>query len=151
MAVNIDITKSYVLQSIHEKAKPETMFFSDRYFTTGKSDIHTEDKILVEYKKSGERKLAHFVPERGGAIPIERDGYTVAEFGPAYIAERLPLSADELAARGFGEPLIAGSTPAQRAIRLLAEDLETLEKRTRRRIEWMCAQLMQNNALTMQE
>ena len=83
MAVNIDITKSYVLQSIHEKAKPETMFFSDRYFTTGKSDIHTEDKILVEYKKSGERKLAHFVPERGGAIPIERDGYTVAEFGPA--------------------------------------------------------------------
>ena len=72
MAVNIDITKSYVLQSIHEKAKPETMFFSDRYFTTGKSDIHTEDKILVEYKKSGERKLAHFVPERGGAIPIER-------------------------------------------------------------------------------
>mgnify|MGYP000755757053 FL=1 len=151
MAVNIDITKSYVLQSIHEKAKPETTFFSDRYFTTGRNDIHAEDKILVEYKKSGERKLAHFVPERGGAIPIERDGYTVAEFGPAYIAERLPLTADELAARGFGEPLIAGSTPAQRAIRLLAEDLETLENRTRRRIEWMCAQLMQNNAITMQE
>ncbi|MEI3017130.1 MAG: hypothetical protein V8T38_08505 [Oscillospiraceae bacterium] len=39
MAVNLDITQSYVLQSIAEKAKPESMFFSERYFTTGRNDI----------------------------------------------------------------------------------------------------------------
>ena len=151
MAVNIDITKSYVLESILENTKPETMFFSDRYFTTGRNDIHTEDSVLVEYKKGGQRKLANFVPERGGAIAVERDGYTMSEFRPAYIAEKRPLTADELSQRGFGEPLVTGSTPAQRAIRLLAEDLADLEMRTRRRIEWMCAQVMQNNAITMQE
>lgn len=37
MAVNLDITQTYVLQSIAEKVKPESMFFSDRYFTTGKT------------------------------------------------------------------------------------------------------------------
>lgn len=151
MAVNLDITQSYVLQSIAEKIKPETMFFSDRYFTTGNTDIFTTDSVLVEYKRAGQRKMAHFVPERGGAIPVERDGYEMSEFRPAYIAESRSLTVDELSKRGFGEPLITGSTPAQRAIRLLAEDLTELELRTRRRIEWMCAQVMMNNSITMQE
>ena len=151
MAVNLDITQTYVLQSIAEKVKPESMFFSDRYFTTGKNDIFTSDKVLVEYQRAGQRKMAHFVAERGGAISVGRDGYEVSEFRPAYIAESRPLTVDELSKRGFGEPLITGSTPAQRAIRLLADDLRELDIRTRRRIEWMCAQVMQNNAITMQE
>ena len=148
MAVNLDITQSYVLQSIHEKIKPEAMFFSERYFTTSKNDIFTTDKVLVEYKRAGQRKMAHFVPERGGAIPVERDGYEMSEFRPAYIAESRSLTVDELSKRGFGEPLITGSTPAQRAIRLLAEDLTELEIRTRRRIEWMSAQVMMTMAST---
>lgn len=151
MAVNLDITQSYVLQSIAEKIKPEAMFFSERYFTTSKTDIFTTDSVLVEYKRAGQRKMAHFVPERGGAIPVERDGYEMSEFRPAYIAESRSLTVDELSKRGFGEPLITGSTPAQRAIRLLAEDLTELELRTRRRIEWMCSSVMMNNSITMQE
>lgn len=151
MAVNLDITQTYVLQSIAEKAKPESMFFSERYFTTGRNDIFTSDKVLVEYKRAGQRKMARFVADRGGAINVGRDGYELSEFRPAYIAESRSLTVDELAKRGFGEALVTGSTPAQRAIRLLAEDFTELEIRTRRRIEWMCAQVMQNNAITMQE
>ena len=151
MAVNLDITQSYVLQSIAEKAKPESMFFSERYFTTGRNDIFTSDKVLVEYKRAGQRKMARFVAERGGAISVGRDGYELSEFRPAYIAESRSLTVDDLSKRGFGEALVTGSTPAQRAIRLLAEDFTELEIRTRRRIEWMCAQVMQNNAITMQE
>lgn len=151
MAVNLDITQSYVLQSITENVKPESMFFSERYFTTGRDDIFTADAVLVEYQRADERKLAHFVAERSGAINVERGGYELAEFRPAYIAESRSLTADELAKRGFGEPLIVGSTPAQRAIRLLADDIKKLDLRVRRRVEWMCAQVMQNNAITMQE
>ncbi len=151
MAVNIDITQSSVLQAITEDITPEAMFFSERYFTTGREDVFAQDKVLVEYKRAGKRKMAHFVADRGGAIPVERGGYEMAEFRPAYIAESRSLTVDELAQRGFGEPLISGSTPAQRAIRLLAEDIKELDIRTRRRIEWMCAQVMMNNAITMQE
>lgn len=151
MALNIDITQSYVLQAITEEIVPETMFFSKRYFTTGREDIFEKDKVLLEYKRAGKRKMAHFVADRGGAIPVERGGYEMAEFRPAYIAESRLLTVDELAQRGFGEPLIAGSTPAQRAVRLLADDIKELDLRTSRRIEWMCAQCMMNNAITMQE
>ncbi len=151
MAINLDITQTYVLQSIAEKAKPEAMFFSNRYFTTGSDDVFTADNVLVEYERAGQRKLAHFVSERGSAIPVERSGYEMASFRPAYIAESRSLTVDQLTKRGFGEPLIIGSTPAQRAIRLLGKDFKTLNDRTNRRIEWMCAQVMQNNAITMQE
>ena len=151
MAVNLDITQTYVLQSIAERVKPESMFFSERYFTTGRDDIFEKDKVLLEYKRNGERKMARFVADRGGAISVGRDGYELSEFRPAYIAESRNLKVDDLFKRGFGEALITGSTPAKRAIRLLAEDFETLELRTRRRIEWMCSQVMQNNAITMQE
>ncbi len=151
MALNIDITQSYVLQAITEQIKPESMFFSERYFTTGREDLFPKDKVLVEYKRAGKRKLARFTALRGGAIPVGRDGYEMAEFSPAYIAESRALTVDDLAMRGFGEPLIAGSTPAQRAIKLLAEDIAELDIRTRRRIEWMCAEVMMNNAITMQE
>lgn len=151
MAIQLDITQSYVLQAITENIAPEAMFFSNRYFTTGSEDVFTQDKVLVEYKRAGKRKMAHFVADRGGAIPVERGGYDMAEFRPAYIAESRVLTVDELAQRGFGEPLISGSTPAQRAVRLLAEDIKELDLRVSRRIEWMCAQVMQNNAITMQE
>lgn len=151
MAITLDITKSYVLQAIVEEMKPEIMFFSNRYFTTGKDDVFAKDEVLVEYKRNGERKMARFVDERGNAIPVERSGYEMSAFRPAYIAESRSLTVDELKKRGFGENLVVGSDPAKRAARLLADDFITLDERTRRRIEWMCAQVMINNAITMQE
>lgn len=151
MAVQLDITQSYVLQAIAENTAPEKLFFSDRYFSTGQGDVFTQDKVLVEYQRAGMRKMARFVPDRGGAIPVERSGYEMYEFRPAYIAESRVLTVDDLAQRGFGEPLITGTTPAQRAVRLLSGDIAELEARISRRIEWMCANVMQNNALTMQE
>ncbi len=149
MALKIDLTQSYMLQAIVEANKPEAFFFLDRYCDTTKT--FKTNKVLVEYKRADTRKKARFVPVDGKAIPVERRGYEMAEYSPACIKLSRSLTIDDLATRGFGEPLISGSTPAERAVKLIAEDVSVMDTRIRRQEEWMVSQLMQNNGLVMQE
>ncbi|WP_418488238.1 major capsid protein [Faecousia sp.] len=140
---------TYVLMAIVEEIVPQQTFFHDRYFPTGAGDVFASDKVLTEYRK-GDRKMAAFVSARAGDIPMERRGYEIHEYQPAFIAPSRLLTLDELRKRGFGEAIYANSTPAQRAARLQLDDLTDMERRIVRREEWMCAQTMINNACTMQ-
>lgn len=150
MANNIDFFDTYVLMAITEEIVPQASFFKDRYFPTGDGDIFAADKVLTEYRK-GDRKMAAFVAERAGDIPMDRRGYEIHEYQPAFIAPSRNLTIDDLRKRGFGEALYPGMTQAQRAARLQLEDMSQMDIRIRRREEWMCAQTMINNACTMQE
>ncbi len=141
---------NYIMMAITEEIVPQATFFRDRYFPTGANDIFASDKVLTEYRK-GDRKMACFVAPRVGDIPVERRGYAIHEYQPAYIAPSRLLTIDELNKRGFGEALYPGSTPAQRAARLLLDDMTDLERRIVRREEWMAVQTMINNACDMQE
>lgn len=141
---------NYIMMAITEEIVPQASFFRDRYFPTGAGDIFAADKVLTEYKK-GDRKMACFVAERVGDIPMERRGYEIHEYQPAYIAPSRLLSLDDLNKRGFGEALYPGSTPAERAARLQLKDLTELDARIQRREEWMAVQTMINNGCTMQE
>jgi hypothetical protein len=140
---------NYVLMAVSEEIVPQQSFFRSRYFPTGDGDVFAADKVLTEYR-NGDRKMAAFVSRRIGDIPMERHGYEIHEYQPAYIAPSRTLSVDELTKRGFGEALYNGSTQAQRAIRLLADDMADMERRIALREEWMAAQTMINNACTMQ-
>jgi GNAT superfamily N-acetyltransferase len=146
----IDILSTYIMMAIVDEIVPETSFFRDRYFPTGDTDIFAADKVLVEYRK-GDRKMAAFVAPRAGDIPVDRRGYEIHEFEPPHILPSRVLTTDELRKRGFGEALLPSSTPAQRAVRLVLQDLTDLDNRIRRREEWMCAQTMILNACEMQE
>lgn len=141
---------NYMLMAITEEIVPKATFFRDRYFETGEGDIFAADKVLTEYQK-GDRKMASFVAPRVGDIPIDRRGYEIHEYQPAYIAPSRLLTLDDLTKRGFGEALYPGSTPAQRAAKLQLDDLKDLDIRITRREEWMAVQTMINNACTMQE
>lgn len=101
--------------------------------------------MLTEYRK-GDRKMAAFVSARAGDIPMDRIGYAIHEYQPAFIAPSRLLTLDDLTKRGFGEAIYANSTPAQRAARLQLDDLTDMDRRIVRREEWMCAQTMINNA-----
>lgn len=140
---------TYALLAIAEEIVPQQTFFKDRYFITEESDIFACDKVLTEYR-NGDRKMAAFVSARAGDIPMDRRGYEIHEYQPAFIAPSRLLTEDELRKRGFGEALYANSTPAQRAARLQLQDLTDMDRRIVRREEWMCAQTMINNACTMQ-
>lgn len=146
----INFFENYVLMAITEEIVPQATFFRDRYFPTGDGDIFAADKVLTEYRK-GDRKMACFVSPRIGDIGVERRGYEIHEYQPAYIGLSRLLTVDDLAKRGFGEAFYPGQTPAQRAARLQLDDLTDLDRRIVRREEWMAAQTMINNACNMQE
>lgn len=120
------------------------------YFHTGAGDIFKADEVLTEYRK-GDRKLAAFVAPDVHDIPIARRGYEVHSYQPAYIAPSRVLTMDELKKRGFGEALYPGMDEAQRAARLLADDMNDMENRIAGTEEWMAAQTMISNGCTMQE
>lgn len=141
---------TYTLTAIIEEITPQQTFFVDRYFPTGDGDIFAADKVLTEYKK-GNRKMAAFVDSRAGDIPVDRQGYSIHEYQPAFIAPSRLLTLDDLQKRGFGEAIYANSTPAQRAARLIQDDMGELSRLITRREEWMAVQTMMNNACTMQE
>ena len=150
MPNEINFFDTYTMLAITEEIVPDTTFFRDRYFPTEPSDIFASDKVLTEYR-SGDRKMAAFVAERTGAIPMERRGYEIHEYKPAMIGVSRPLTLDDLKRRDFGEAMYINSTPAQRAARLQLDDFTDMNKRIVRREEWMSVQTMINNACTMQE
>ena len=139
MASELNFFDTYVLMAITEEIVPQQTFFKDRYFPTGEGDIFACDKVLTEYRK-GDRKMAAFVSARAGDIPMDRRGYEIHEYQPAFIAPSRLLTLDELRKRGFGEAIYANSTPAQRAARLQLGDLTDMDRRIVRREEWMCVQ-----------
>ena len=76
MAVTLNFFDTYILLAIMEEVVPNTFFFRDRYFPTGEGDIFAADKVLTEYRR-GDRKMAAFVSERIGDIPMDRIGYEI--------------------------------------------------------------------------
>ena len=146
----LDFKSTYILMAIMEEVIPETFFFKDRYFPTEAGDIFDADKVLTEYRK-GDRQMAAFVSSRIGDIPVDRKGFEIHEYQPARIAPSRLLTIDELNKRSFGEAIYPGSTEAERAARLIKDDLQTLDMRIKRREEWMSCETMINNACTMQE
>lgn len=141
---------TYVLQAITEEIVPPATFFKDRYFKTEEGDVFAADKVLTEFRK-GDRKMAAFVSDRVGDIPMDRAGYAIHEYQPAFIAPSRILTLDDLKKRGFGEALYPGMGKAERAARLQRDDLADMDLRITRREEWMAVQTMINNACTMQE
>lgn len=144
----INLLDSYHLAAIAEEVVPTTTFFKDRYFPTGAGDIFAQEKVLTEYRK-GDRKMAAVVSPRAGDIPIERRGYSMHEYEPVFIAPSRLLTVDELRRRGFGEALYANTEPAERAARLILEDMQDMERRIARREEMMCSMLMQDNRMVL--
>lgn len=144
----LNIFSTYYLMGMVEEIVPKQTFFKDRYFLTEAKDIFKDDKVLVEYR-DGDRMMAPFVVRRAGDIPIGRDGYEIHEFEPPHILPSRLLTLDDLERRGFGEALYSGSTPEERARRLIMEDMTTLDGRITRREEWMAVQTMINNGCTM--
>lgn len=147
---NLDFFSTYMLQAAIREIVPARTFFRDRYFPTEDGDIFKADKVLVEYQK-GDRRIAPFVSDRIGDIPVDRQGYTVREYQPARVAPSRRLTLDDLKKRGFGEALYPGMDQAQRAARLQIQDLSDLDRRIAGREEWMCVQTMLNNGCTIQE
>ena len=144
MALNY--TDTAVLLAAYKQQKAPNTFLQNRYFPDG--TVFTTAQVLVEYK-DGNQKLAPFVsPEVGGKV-VRRDGYEANAYKPALIAPKRALTIDNLTEKGFGEALYGELTPEERAVKITADDLTEMDEMIVRRQEQMCAQVLQENALTM--
>ena len=138
----------YMLAAVRE-LKPEHTFFKRRYFPTNMTmDVFGTSKVLADYKGTS-AKSAPFVLPRIGSVSVGREGYSTYELEPANISLSIPLTLDQLTKRGFGEALMSGLTPADRAKQYLIGDLAELDARITRTEEWMAIQTMLDNGCTM--
>ena len=144
MALNY--TDTAVLLAAYKQQKAPNTFLQSRYFPDGQ--VFATAQVLVEYK-DGNQKLAPFVSPEVGGKAVRRDGYVANAYKPAFIAPKRALTIDNLTQKGFGEALYGELTPAERALKITADDLTEMDELIVRRHEQMCAQVLQENALTM--
>lgn len=144
MALNY--TDTAVLLAAYKQQKAPNTFLQNRYFPDG--TVFTTSQVLVEYK-DGNQKLAPFVSPEVGGKAVRRDGYKATAYEPAFIAPKRALTIDNLTKKGFGEALYGELTPEERAVKITADDLTEMDEMIVRRQEEMCAQVLQENALTM--
>lgn len=145
----MNIYDTYYLLAAAQALPPEHTFFKKRYFPTDMTlDVFGTSKVLADYKGAG-RKAAPFVLPRVGGVSVAREGFSTYELEPANISLSIPLTLDQLAKRGFGEALMPGKTPAERAKLLQIGDLKELSARISRTEEWMAVQTMLDNGCIM--
>ena len=145
----LDIYNTYYMLGAVEEIPLEHTFLRSRYFpTNAENDIFGTARVLADYKQRSQ-KIAPFVLPRIGAIPGNREGFSVYELEPANIAVSMPLTLDQLQNRGFGESLLSTRTPEERARIMLMGDLTELSSRISRSEELLAAKTILDNGATM--
>lgn len=142
----IDIYTTRTMMDAISSAKPVRTFLKDTFFASKKT--HVTETVDVEYRK-GRRKMAPFVSPRKPGVPEDRLGYTTKTFKAPLIKPSTIITGEEINKKSFGENLYSNTTPAQRAAKMLAEDLRDLDEQITRREEWMVAQVMFTGQVAM--
>lgn len=145
----MNIYDTYYMLAAVEEVRPEHTFFKRRYFPTSiETDVFGTTKVLADFKKTSQKR-APFVIPRIGAIPVGRDGFDTYELEPANISLSMPLTLEHLKQRGFGESIMSGKTPEERAKHFLMSDLAELNGRIERSEELLAINTMLENGSTM--
>lgn len=137
MANTFDIYDPRTMQKLVSRMPPVHTFLKSTFFKNVRT--FATEKVDVDFKK-GNRKLAPFVHRRIGGKTVPNTGYTTQTFTPPYIAPDKVTTIDDILKRAAGESLYNGLTPAERAVKKMAEDYSELNEMITRREEWMAAQ-----------
>lgn len=129
-----------------KKMYPVAMFLKNRYFPD-ESCFYSE-KALVEMKKAG-RKIAPFVVPVVGGIAMAKEGYRTEYLTGPYIAPRIPITADDLEKKAFGESPESGRSPEEREDELEGEFIDELRQAIFRRHEKMCVEIITTGKVLM--
>lgn len=140
------VVETYKLIETIKKMYPVAQFFKDRYFPDGKTFY--SEKALIETKKGG-RRVAPFVIPVVGGIAQNAEGYRAYEVRAPYIAPKMPITAEELELKAFGESPESGRTPAQRENEIESEHMDDMRHAIYRRQELMCTEIITTGKVLM--
>ena len=128
--------------------EPEYTFLHD--MTVRDGGTVEDDKAIYDYRK-GNRKMAPVVHAGTGGVLMEREGFQTREIGFATIAPERVIEVNQLYGRSFGEKILGGMTPAERARKMQARDLVDMRKAIQRRREHMARQVALTGKLELFE
>ena len=128
--------------------EPEYTFLHD--MTVRDGGTVEDDKAIYDYRKGG-RKMAPVVHPGTGGVVMERDGFQTREIGFATVAPERVIEINQLYRRSFGEKILGGMTPAERAKKMQARDLVDMRKAVARRREHMARQVALTGKLELFE
>ena len=137
---NFNIYEPQTMFPAFQKRMPVTTFLRDM-FAPGYDTFPTKH-VIFDFKKNKQR-VAPLVAPGSGPINIRRDGYRTELYEAPFINLSAPYDVDLLQSRLPGENVFGGLTPAERSLRLMAEDYMELDDMITRREELMIAQLLQ--------
>lgn len=140
------VAETYKLIRTIKKMYPVVTFFKDRYFPDGVT--YYSEKALIESKKGG-RKVAPFVIPVVGGIVMDAEGYRADYVKAPYIAPKMPITADELEQKAFGEKPDSGRTPASRENEIQSEHMDDMRQSIYRRQELMNTELLTTGRIVM--
>lgn len=144
MTIDIFSTRA-MLRALEERRAPK-LFLTNTFFgTTETSDTEYVDIDVIRNK----RRLAPFVHPLAEGKLMERQGYSTKSFKPPYLKPKMVTTAADLLKRSMGESVYSTKTPAQRAAEQLARDLAEMQDSIWRRIEWMAAQALFTDTITV--
>lgn len=138
----ISIFASRAMASAMRQDKKTGSFILDLLFS--KVDPVIGETVDIDIIK-GKRRMAPFQSPRVEGKLVEKLGFTTNSYKPAYIKPKKVLeAADIVNNRAAGESVYSLQSPEERAIMMLATELNDLEDMIIRREEWMATQQIVN-------
>jgi hypothetical protein len=137
MAVDI-YSPLFQLQSI-KKMKPISRILTEMFLVEGRA---VPQEIAIWDVKKGQNRMAPFVHKNAGGVVTGRTGFATEKIEFPKIAPERVVEMENIDSRMFGENLISERTPEQRALELIAEDLNDLRDMIACTKEWMVSQVL---------
>ncbi|TCZ73050.1 major capsid protein [Paenibacillus albiflavus] len=129
-----------------ENMLPVRTFLKETFFPN--TITYPTEQVDVDFFKS-RRKMAPFVSSRLPGKAVNRDGFKTRTYTPPTLKPVKIITQDDLKIRAFGDHSYIQTSPEDRALRLMARDLQELDEMTTRREEWMAAQMLFNGKVDM--
>jgi len=141
----LDIYTTRTMLPMLEQLFAVRTFFLNRFFKVAPA-VSTAT-IEIDIMK-GKRRMAPIVNPRVQGKIVERLGYKTFTYAPPYVKPKRVITAQDSIRRAPGEVLYGSNVdPQQRALDLLARDLNELDGLISRREEWMAAQALTTGKL----
>jgi hypothetical protein len=137
------------LQRVFNEIKPAFSFLRDTFF--GGRETSVTEIVDVDYVK-GKRRLARYSSAKNLAgKEVRRDGYITKTFKPALVNPKRTITGDTIKQRMAGDHIYSGKSDEERAMEILAKDLDELDQHVTRRGEQQVAELMITGKVTMKD
>ena len=140
---NPAFTTKKLMQIVKTLRRPSTLFL-DTFFKA-KEEFTSKIVEIDIYKEK--RQLAQFVHSESESHVHKRTEFERKPFTPPYIKEKLPTTASDFFEAMIGEHVYSETTPAQRAVSQMAEDMYELMNLATRRKEWFASKLLNGGAV----